>query len=165
MLSNRVVVQILRILLYLLLAVIVIDLFFSSISGSLSNYFEGHLPAMISGGLILFIFLLKPRFFSFNDDHEFLHIKSSPGLSPFGQNPAEINFEFQKRNIKEYQITGWGIFRKLYIHLYSDYRGTSQYEFRLSFTSSKELDQIRDSFSKAMSRSAQKKSARFISVG
>ena len=36
--------------------------------------------------------------FDFEDDHEFLHIKSSSGLSPMAGNPADVNFEFQKSN-------------------------------------------------------------------
>ena len=136
--------------------IILIELIFSGLSGSLSDYFDGHLPAIISGALILAILLSNPRFFSFEDDHEFLHIKSSSGLSPMAGNPADVNFEFQKSNVKSFQVSGRSIFKRLEISLKSPYRGNSEYQFRMSFITSGEIEEITSSLTKAINQFKQK---------
>lgn len=165
MLNNRATVITARILLLMLIGVIITDLFFSSLSGSLSAYFEGHFPAIISTAIIVLMLILNLRYFSFSDDHEFIHIKSRLGLLPVGENPAEVNFEFLKKNIADFRFDGWGSYRRLYLKLHSAYRGSDQYRFNISFMSSDEVARMRNCLNRAIEKSAKEKHPQLATVG
>lgn len=165
MLNNRIIVLIARVLLVVLISVIITDLFFSSLSGSLSNYFDGHLPAIISTGIIVLMLILNLRYFSFSDDHEFIHIQSRSGLLPLGEAPAEVNFEFLKKNIADFRVEGWGSYQKLYLRLHSGYRGKDEYRFTMSFLSVDQAERVRNSLKRAIQKSSKEKQPQLASVG
>jgi hypothetical protein len=165
MLSNRIIVHLARILVLVLVSIILADLLFSSLSGSLSDYFEGHWPAIVSGTIIAVMIALNLRYFSFSDDHEFIHIQTRSGLLPIAEAPAEINFEFLKKNIADYHISGWGSYQKLYIKLSSEYRGKDEYHFAMSFISGDQAERIRTSLKRAIQKSSKQPHAQLASVG
>ncbi len=165
MLNNRRIILVARILLFVLAFVIIIDLFFSQLSGSLSEYFEGHVPAFISMGIMVLLLFINPRYFSFRDEHEFLHIQSRSGLMPIGEVPAEVNFEFLKKNIRDYHIHGWGSHLKLHLKLSSEYRGKDEYCFVLSFMSKDQVKQLRNALKRATRESSKENRQRLVSVG
>ena len=165
MLSNRIVILITRVLVLVLIGIILVDLFFSSLSGSLSNYFEGHLPAMLSGVLILFLAALKPRYFSFRDDHEFIHIQSRSALLPFVEGPADVNFELLKKNIRSFEFKGWGSYQKMHIMLHNTYRGENEYIFSMSFISADQIESMRKSLNRAITHTQNQKRPSLASVG
>lgn len=145
MLSNQKAIIIGRTLMVVLLSVILSDLIFSQLSGSLSDIFNGHQPAIISSILLMLLIVLNPRYFSFSDDHEFIQIQSHSGFWAMFQNRASINFDLPKNYIAGYTITGWGKSRRLNLQLRTSYREKSEYHFDIAFLTSSQIKSIHQS--------------------
>ena len=123
----------------ILVLIILIDIFFSSLSGTLGNYFDEHWPAIINGmGL---------------------------ALIPFRQSPADINFEFLKKNISGFSIVEKRPAKKLRIELSMAYRGNSSYEFSLSFFSRSDLEHLKQVLAKTTRKRAKSDTSPLVNVG
>lgn len=133
-----------------LLGFILLDLIFSQLSGSLREVSYGHLPAILSGVILFLLLLLNPRYFSFSDDHEFIHIQSHSALWPVFEDRAAINFNIPKSYIKNYRIAGRGFRPNLTLELSIPYRGESQYCFKMSFMTTSQLNLIHNSLKRVL---------------
>lgn len=160
MLNNKNIIAAFRVLSLFLIGVILIDLFFSQLSGSLSSYFDAHIPALASGGVLLLLLLMNPRYFSLNDDHEFIQIRSTSALWPFAENPAEVNFDIPKKNIGEFHITHRGLRSLITLELSTAYRGQSQYSFDISYLSGKKIAHLRRLVKQALKKPPGRRASR-----
>ncbi len=150
MLNNRNAILIFRALMISLLCIIVLDLLFSQLSGSIKDFAAGHRPAVISGITALLLTVLNPRYFSFVDDHELIHIQSSSGLWSIFEHASEVNYTLPKSYIKDYEVTGKGLKRKLTLALITPYRGSYQYSFKMALLNSKQVAQIESALDKIL---------------
>lgn len=148
----------------ILVLVILIDLFFSSLSGTLGNYFEGHWPAIASSIGLMLLAMANFRFFSLKDDHEFIHIRSGSALLPFGQSPAAINFEFLKKNISHFSVIEKGPSKKLHLQLSADYRGSSDYSFSLSFFTASDIERLNQLLAKSVRKPVKSGASPLVNV-
>ena len=165
MLNNRKVVLAARAMMLLLLFTISIDLIFSGLSGSLSDLFYGHYPAIVSGVILFIIAILNPRFFSFSDDHEMIHIRSRSAFWTVFENQAEIYNDIPKAYISAYELIRGGMHPKLVIILNTAYRGEMEYSFSMSFFRKVQFEQIEASLDKVINRNNLKTSPDLANVG
>ena len=70
--SNKGYFLFFRGLLIFLVFVVIADLLLSQIPGTLSTYFEDHIPAITSGCIILLLFGIRVNYFSYEDEYEII---------------------------------------------------------------------------------------------
>ncbi len=128
-----------RVFLLLLILIFVADLILSQISGSLSYYFHDHIPAIISGGLILILAGIKVNFFSYEDEYEIIHIHSKSLMFSSFESPAQTRYEFPKRIIYDYEYKQSFLQKKLTIYLITQQGVERVRKFNLTFVPLRKL--------------------------
>ncbi len=136
-----------RIVLVVLILVLLGDIILSQIPGYLSNYFNNHVPAIISGIFIIALSSVRVNYFSYEDDYEIIHIKSRPLVSLLNKfdRKTKTRYEFPKRIIYDFEIKQ-GFFQKvLIIHLKTNSGAKKIRRFDLSFVPLKKFRYVVDS--------------------
>lgn len=93
-----------RVFFYIALVTLIADFLLNQIDGTISNLFESHWLAYSSGFIFLTLIIIRFNYFSFEIDHEIVHIQTKPFLLGFIKSKGDINFEFPKRNLHNFQI-------------------------------------------------------------
>jgi len=135
-------------ILILLIMTIVIDILLSQVPGSLSNYFEDHIPALVAGGLILILAGIRVNYFSYEDEYEIIHIKSKSLLFASFESPAQTRYEFPKRIIYDFKFERSFFHRKLVIYLITANGVKRVRKFNLTFVPAKKLNYVLSSLGK-----------------
>lgn len=131
-----------RILFYVSIIALIADLFLNQISGSISNLFESHWLAYSSGLLFLILLLIRFNYFSFEVDHEIVHIQSKPFIFGFTKSKSDVNFEFPKRNLHHFQMNKAPFGKILKISLQSLNGEKSAQKFQMSFLNSDQSKKV-----------------------
>lgn len=135
-------------ILILLLLVIVADFLLSMVPGSLSNYFEDHIPAMVAGGCILILAGIRVNYFSYEDEYEIIHIESKSLLFASFESPAQTRYEFPKRIIYDFKYEKSLFHKKLVIYLITASGVKRVRKFNLTFVPVKKLNYVLNSLGK-----------------
>lgn len=120
----------------------VFDLIFNSIEGSISNLFEAHWLSYGGGIILVLLIFMRLSYFSFEVDHEIIHIVSKSLLFGAFQSKRDINFEFPKRNLSQLQLKNSAFGPLLFLSLETQHGAKSTQRFKLSFLSKSETDSI-----------------------
>lgn len=131
-----------RAFLLLLVIVFVADLVFSQFSGRVSYYFDGHLPAIVSGALILILAGIRVNFFSYEDEYEIIHIRSKSLVFGSFESPAQTRYEFPKRIIYDFDYSHSFFHKKLTIYLITQQGVQKVRKFNLTFVPLRKLQYV-----------------------
>ncbi len=146
--SNKKLFFFFRIILGLLLLVIVVDISLSQLPGSLSKYFENHIPAIISGCIIFLLAFVRVNYFRYEDEYEIVHITDKSLLFSKFSSPANTRYEFPKRLITNFEFKK-GVFQKrLVIHLETAEGAKRIRKFDLNFVPKHKLRYVLNSLEK-----------------
>lgn len=142
--SNKNYFLLWRILLVVLIVVLLADIFLSQLNGSISQYFENHIPAIVSGSLILILAGIRINYFSYEDEYEIIHIHSKSLI--FGSfDSTQSRYEFPKRIIYDFEYKQ-DLFRKrLTIYLITQQGVRRVRKFNLSFVPMTKLKYVLNS--------------------
>lgn len=146
--SNKRYFLIWRTILFLLLAIILIDLLLAQVPGTLSNYFEDHYPAMGAAAAIAILASIRVNYFSYEDEYEIIHIHSKSLLFSRLQSPAQTRYEFPKRIIYDFDFQENFLQKKLTIHLITAHGVKRVRKFNLTFVPANKLKYVLKSLSK-----------------
>lgn len=146
--NNKGIFLFFRILLVVLVIVVLSDLFFSQLPGSISNYFEGHLPAIISGTIILFLAFVRINYFSYEDEYEIIHIRSKSLIFGRFEGIAQTRYEFPKRTVEKVELRKILFQKQLIIHLKTQQGEKKVRKFDLSFVPLTKLKYVYNSLLK-----------------
>ncbi len=149
--SNRTYFLMWRTLLVILSLVVLADLILSQVQGSLSYYFEGHIPAIVSGVLILILASIRINYFSYEDEYEIIHIHSKSLVFGSFEAPAQTRYEFPKRIICDFDYQETLLSKKLTIHLVTQQGVKTIRKFNLTFVPLKKLNYVINSLEKIKS--------------
>lgn len=121
---------------------LVADYLLNQISGSISTLFQSHWLAISSGIILLLLISIRFNYFSFEIDHEIVHIKSKPFFFGFIKSKSDINFEFPKRNLHHFQIVKSPFGQTLKISLHTLNGDKSSQKFLMSFVNTEESKMV-----------------------
>ena len=121
--SNKKVFIFFRWLAAIFAALVLIDLIFSVLPGSLADISKGHIMAFTGGIGLGILFILPVNYFHYDDSYEILHLRSK-SLWSLGTD-LHKRFDFPKRKVTDYQIKGGGPFKSLWLTL-DNYASDSQ---------------------------------------
>lgn len=144
-----------RILLSILILVVIADFSLSQLSGSIGDYFEDHIPAMVSGILILIMASIRVNYFSYEDEYEIVHIRSKSLIFGSFETPAQTRYEFPKRIIYDFDYDQ-NFFRKRLTIFVATQQGIKKIrKFNLTFMPSRKLKSLISSLEKIRERNKQ----------
>ncbi len=143
--SNKKLFLIFRIVLAVLLLIIVLDLSLSTLPGSISSYFENHIPAMVAGAIIVFLAFVRVNYFKYEDEYEIVHITAKSLLFGRFESMANTRYEFPKRLITDFKYKDGLFQKKLVIYLESQNGAKRIRKFDLSFVPLKKLTYVLES--------------------
>ena len=124
------------------------DLLLSQIPGTLSTYFEDHIPAITSGCIILLLFGIRVNYFSYEDEYEIIHIRSQSLIFGRFESMSQTRYEFPKRTVEHVEVRKLLFQRQLIIHLRTQQGEKKIRKFDLSFVPLKKLNYVFDSLQK-----------------
>ncbi len=131
-----------RVLLVLLILIVIADLVLSHVNGSISQYFNHHIPAIVAGSLILLLASIRINYFSYEDEYEIIHIRSKSLIFGSFESAAQTRYEFPKRIIYDFDFRE-NLFRKqLTIHLITQQGVKKVRKFNLSFVPVRKLGYV-----------------------
>lgn len=122
-----------RVLLLFLVLVIAADLLLSQVEGSIHTYFEDHIPAIVSGAIILILASIRVNYFSYEDEYEMIEIRSRSLLFGPLEGPARTRYEFPKRTIYDFDYKEGLFQKKLTIHTLNSTKVKKVQKFNLTF--------------------------------
>ncbi|MDZ7848292.1 MAG: hypothetical protein U5L96_16900 [Owenweeksia sp.] len=134
-----------RVFLTILIIVFLADLALSQLDGHISNYFESHIPAIISGVGILTLAGIRVNFFSYEDEYEIIHIRSKSLIFGSFETKAQTRYEFPKRIIYNFEYKKNWFQRKLIIYLITQHGVKKVRKFDLSFVPIRKLQYVKQS--------------------
>ncbi len=137
-----------RIVLIFLLLVIVADVLLSNVHGSLSYYFENHIPAFVAGAMIIGLAFVRVNYFRYEDEYEIIHITAKSLLFGKFSSPANTRYEFPKRMITNFEYKEGLLQKKLTIHLKTENGKKYIRKFDLSFVPMRKLNYVLNSLKK-----------------
>lgn len=143
--SNKKLFLVFRIVLAILLLIIVMDLSLSTLPGSISNYFNNHIPAILAGTIILFLAFVRVNYFQYEDEYEIVHITAKSLLFGRFESMANTRYEFPKRLITDFKFKEGVFQKKLTIYLESQNGAKRIRKFDLSFVPLKKLTYVLNS--------------------
>ena len=143
--SNKAYFLIWRVLLLILVTVLIADLVFSQINGSISNYFDGHIPGFVAAAGILTLASIRINYFSYEDEYEIIHIHSKSLIFGSFKAPAETRYEFPKRIICDYSFDKNFLSKKLTISLMTQHGVKRIRKFNLTFVPVQKLKYVLNS--------------------
>ncbi len=155
---NKTKHKIIRIIFYITLITLIADFLLNQIEGSISNLFASHWLAYISGGLFLILLLIRFNYFSFEIDHEIVHIKSKPFFLGFTKSKSDVNFEFPKRNLHHFQLSKSPFGNLLRISVQTLNGEKSTQSFSMSFINSEDSEKVLSGLEKIVADNKQNKS-------
>ena len=155
---NKTKHKIIRIIFYITLITLIADFLLNQIEGSISNLFASHWLAYISGGLFLILLLILFNYFSFEIDHEIVHIKSKPFFLGFTKSKSDVNFEFPKRNLHHFQLSKSPFGNLLRISVQTLNGEKSTQSFSMSFINSEDSEKVLSGLEKIVADNKQNKS-------
>lgn len=122
-----------RVLLVFLIMILLVDLLLSQVNGSISQYFNNHIPALVSGIGILLLASVRINYFSYEDEYEIIHINSKSLVFGSFESPAQTRYEFPKRIIYDFDYQQNFLRKQLTIHLITQQGIKKVRKFNLSF--------------------------------
>lgn len=131
-----------RALFYVSLIALLADILLNQIDGSISNLLESHWLAFTSGFIFLVLLIIRFNYFSFEIDHEIVHIQTKPFLLGFTKSKGDINFEFPKRNLYHFQISKSPFGQILKISLQTLHGEKSSQRFLMSFVNNEQSQKV-----------------------
>lgn len=134
-----------RIVLSILILIFLVDIVLSNVDGTISNVFEGHWPAKVSGALIVILAGIRVNYFSYEDDYEIIQIRSKSLIFGRFSDPATTRYEFPKRKIYDFEMQRFLFQKKLIIYLQTQTGIKKINKFDLSFVPLKELKNVMQS--------------------
>lgn len=140
--SNKAYFLMWRILLFFLILVLISDMLFSQINGSISYYFANHTPGIIAAVGILLLASIRINYFSYEDEYEIIHIHSKSLIFGSFKAPAETRYEFPKRIIYDYHFSKSLFSKKLTISLATQQGVQRIRKFNLTFVPMQKLNYV-----------------------
>ena len=140
--SNKGYFLFFRGLLIFLILVVLSDILLSQIPGSLSQFFENHIPAIISGCIIAVLIGIRVNYFSYEDEYEIIHIRSKSLIFGRFESMAQTRYEFPKRTVEHVEVKKILFQRQLIIHLRTQQGEKKIRKFDLSFVPLKKLNYV-----------------------
>ncbi len=131
-----------RVLLALLIIILLTDLILSQVNGSISQYFDNHIPAIIAGSLILLLASIRINYFSYEDEYEIIHIRSKSLIFGSFESAAQTRYEFPKRIIYDFHFRENFLRKQLTIHLITQQGVKKVRKFNLSFVPVRKLSYV-----------------------
>lgn len=124
------------------------DIALSQIQGSISQYFENHWLALVSGVAIAALAFSRINYFSYEDDYEIIHIRSQSLIFGRFSDPAQTRYEFPKRTITDFKLKKGFLQSKLTINLATQHGTKRIRKFDVSFVPVKKMSEVLDSLGK-----------------
>lgn len=140
--SNKAYFLMWRILLLILILVLVSDIIFSQINGSISDYFVNHTPGILAAVGILLLASIRINYFSYEDEYEIIHIHSKSLIFGSFKAPAQTRYEFPKRIIYDYEFSKGLFSKKLTISLATQHGVQRIRKFNLTFVPMQKLKYV-----------------------
>lgn len=147
---NRKKQKSIRVLFYISLIVLIADILLNRITGSIGQLFESHWLAYTSGFIFLTLAIVRFNYFSFEIDHEIVHIQTKPFFLGFTKSKSDINFEFPKRNLHHFQISKSLFGQILIISLKTLNGEKSTQRFAMSFVNQDQSQKVLSNLEKIM---------------
>lgn len=141
-----------RILLSFLILVVLADFALSQLSGSIGDYFDEHIPAAVSGLLILILASIRVNYFSYEDEYEIVHIHSKSLIFGSFETPAQTRYEFPKRIIYDFDYKKNFLRKRLTIYVSTQQGIKKIRKFNLTFMPMKKLRSVLHSLEKIRER-------------
>ncbi len=138
--SNKGYFLFFRGLLMFLILVVLTDLLISLVPGTLSQLFENHIPAIISGCAILMLAGIRVNYFSYEDEYEIIHIRSQSLIFGRFESLSQTRYEFPKRTVEHVEVKKFLFQKQLIIHLSTQQGEKKIRKFDLSFVPLKKLN-------------------------
>lgn len=155
---NKTKHKVIRLMFFITLFTLVADFLLNQIDGSIRDLFSSHWLAYTSGGLFLILLLIRFNYFSFEIDHEIVHIKSKPFFLGFTKSKSDINFEFPKRNLHHFQLSKSPFGPMLRISVQTLNGEKSTQSFTMSFINSEDSKKVLSGLEKIVSDNQQNQS-------
>ena len=153
--SNRAYFILWRILLFILIGVLVTDIVFSQINGSLSYYFQNHTPGIIALIGIIVMASIRINYFSYEDEYEIIHIHSKSLIFGSFKAPAQTRYEFPKRIICDYEFKKSIFTKRLTISLVTQHGIKRVRKFNLTFVPMQKLNYVVNSLENIRNQNAE----------
>ncbi len=131
-----------RILLVFLIIVVLADFVLSQVNGSISQYFNNHIPALVAGSIILLLASIRINYFSYEDEYEIIHIRSKSLIFGSFESAAQTRYEFPKRIIYDFDFKQNLLRKQLTIHLITQHGVKKVRKFNLSFVPVRKLSYV-----------------------
>ncbi len=131
-----------RVLLVFLILILVADLVLSQVNGSISQYFNNHIPALVAGAVILFLASIRINYFSYEDEYEIIHIRSKSLIFGSFESVAQTRYEFPKRIIYDFDFRENFLRKQLTLHLITQQGVKKVRKFNLSFVPVRKLSYV-----------------------
>lgn len=140
--SNRTFFLFWRVILVLLLVLLVIDLTFALIPGSMSDLFTKHYLTYASGLAIVLLAVLRFSYISYEDEYEIIHLNTqSLVFGPF-ETHKHKHYEFPKNILVNWELRSGFLKRELVLTVASSSGHEKTRRFDLLFLGKKEREYI-----------------------
>lgn len=153
--SNRAHFILWRIVLFIFIGVLVTDIVFSQINGSLSYYFQNHTPGIIALIGIVIMASIRINYFSYEDEYEIIHIHSKSLIFGNFKAPTQTRYEFPKRIIYDYEFKKGLLTKRLTISLLTQHGVKRVRKFNLTFVPMQKLRYVVNSLESIRNQNAE----------
>jgi len=158
---NRTTILSLRATALVLLILIIVDFFLSSIPGSLGDFFRSHVISYVAAAVLILLALLKAKYFYYEDEYEIIHIRQQPlfvDLMSLTSTYGYSRYEFPKRILKSVSLVESFPLRKS-IHFTVETTGKTDKlrKVDVSFMSKEDIDYVMRSMNAIVKRNSMEK--------